>query len=97
MKNIQVIDGAENCTYDIYSLDDESFGIIFPNNQDIEFSEDVLERIGSEEATRIFSILWSKRADKKKITGINGTLFFGLYFKKQYYPSKKENEMVVIL
>jgi hypothetical protein len=29
MKNIQIIDGADNCAYDIYQITDEDFKIIF--------------------------------------------------------------------
>ncbi|MEG7978457.1 MAG: hypothetical protein NY202_00600 [Mollicutes bacterium UO1] len=39
-KNIQVIDGADNCHYPIYSIEEEYFNLIFPNGQDIEFIED---------------------------------------------------------
>jgi hypothetical protein len=39
-KNIQVIDGADNCHYPIYSIEEEYFALIFPNGQDIEFVDD---------------------------------------------------------
>jgi hypothetical protein len=39
-KNIQVIDGAINCHYPIYSIEEEYFNLIFPNGQDIEFIDD---------------------------------------------------------
>jgi hypothetical protein len=45
LKNIQVIDGADNCHYPIYSIEEEYFNLIFPNNQDIEFIEDFIARI----------------------------------------------------
>ena len=35
VKNIQVIDGAVNCVYDIYSATDEEFSLIFPSGTDI--------------------------------------------------------------
>jgi len=41
-KNIQVIDGAINCHYPIYSIEEEYFNLIFPNGQDIEFIEDFI-------------------------------------------------------
>ncbi len=31
-KNIQVIDGAVNCTYPIYSVTEEEFRVLFPEN-----------------------------------------------------------------
>ena len=38
MKNIQVIDGANNCSYDIFAVTDDEFKILFPDpGQDIEF------------------------------------------------------------
>ena len=49
MKNVQVIDGADNCTYSIYAFTDGEFLKIFPAaRQDVEFIEDVLERLGTE-------------------------------------------------
>ena len=97
MKNIQIIDGAENCTYDIFSIEDSLFEVIFPGEQDIEFAEDFQKRVGEKKATEILSQLWKNRVDKKKVVGIHGTLFFQLQFKKDFYPTKKENEMIVKL
>lgn len=95
MKNIQVIDGAENCTYDLFSVDDDIFITIFPNDQDVEFSSDLIERLGTEKANQLLNVVWQGACDKKKISGIHGTLFFELEFKKAFYPSKKEKEMVI--
>ncbi len=97
MKNVQIIDGADNCTYDIFSIDDESFMLIFPNGHDIEFVDDFRDRLGLEKANKILRLLWKKRADKKTVHGIHGTLFFQLQLKKEFYPTKKESEMVVKL
>ena len=97
MKNIQVIDGADNCTYDIYSIDDVDFDTLFPDGQDVEFIEDVFERLKEDKTTKILQRLWGNRVDKKNFSGIHGTLFYELSFKKKYYPSKKESEMVVSL
>ena len=50
MKNIQVIDGASNCSYDIYAVTEEEFHVLFPDaGQDIEFIEDAIDRIGDDE------------------------------------------------
>jgi hypothetical protein len=44
MKNIQVIDGADNCTFSIFQATDEEFAAIFPQSgQDIQLSEDLSE------------------------------------------------------
>ena len=42
MKNIQIIDGALNCTFSIFQATDEEFAILFPElGQEIQFSEDL--------------------------------------------------------
>ena len=46
MKSIQVIDGADNCAYDVFSISDKSFEKIFPDGQDIEFIKDLIHRLG---------------------------------------------------
>jgi len=97
MKNIQIIDGAENCAYDIFSIEEPLFEVIFPVEQDIEFAEDFQKRVGEKKANEILSQLWKNRVDKKKVVGIHGTIFFQLQFKKDFYPTKKEDEMVVKL
>lgn len=96
MKNIQVIDDAINCTYDIFSIEESDFYEIFPDGNDIEFEDDLFKRFGDVKAKELLSKLWVNRLDKKTIMGIHGTLFFGYYCedKKPFYPTKKESEMV---
>jgi hypothetical protein len=98
MKNIQVIDGANNCTYSVYAVTDEEFVILFPEPaQDIEFIEDVIARVGDEKLGSIMRPVWGRPVKKSDISGIHGTLFYGLLWKKKYYPTKKDAEMVVNL
>ena len=107
-KNIQVIDGADNCHYPIYSMEEEYFGLIFPNGQDIEFIEDFWKReVKTEEQKiewiKVFESTWENEVDKKNVSGIHGTLFYDAEFneaiarKKKYYPTKKEEEAIVPL
>ncbi|MBO6623000.1 MAG: hypothetical protein JJ892_07525 [Balneola sp.] len=89
MKNIQVIDGADNCTYDIFAVSEEDFDTLFPKpNQNIEFIEDVVDRIGEQKIRDLNSRLWNNRILKEDVNGIHGTLFYQLLSKKKYYPSK---------
>ena len=100
-KNIQVIDGADNCTYSIFAISEELFDFIFPEvGQDIEFEEDFNARFGTmskQESERLLDGFWNFPVDKKKVKGIHGTLFYGLSYKKKFYPTKREGEMVVDL
>jgi hypothetical protein len=92
-KNVQVIDGALNCTYDVYAVVDRDFNLIFPGKgQDIKFVEGFFAR-NKRVAQRIWKGMWSKRVDKKTMLGIHGTIFCGLEFKKAYYPTKRDSEM----
>lgn len=96
MPNIQVIDGADNCTYDVFFANDEDFQSIFcEEGQDIEFVDDFVARIGEEQAANILDRLWGRRLSKKDVVGIHGTLFFELGYKKAFYPAKKESEMAL--
>ncbi|WP_085908993.1 hypothetical protein [Kiloniella majae] len=94
MKNIQIIEPAQNCTYDIFSIDDESFNLIFPNNQDIEFNDDLFQRLGETLALNLSNLLWKNRVRKKDVQGIHGTLFYDMPEKKQFYPTKKDDEEI---
>jgi len=96
VKNIQIIDDAINCTYDIFAIDESIFCEIFLGDQDVEFEDDLFKRLGEIEAKKLLSILWDNRVDKKLVSGIHGTLFFGYCCdeKRPFYPTKIESEMV---
>lgn len=96
MKNVQVIDDAVNCTYDVFAVDDEGFELLFPDGADVEFEDDLVARLGDQRAGAVLNALWSARVDKKTVHGIHGTLFFGAQCedKRPFYPTKRESEMV---
>lgn len=95
MKNVQVIDGANNTEYAIYQITDEQFSFIFPlKGQDIEFIEDVIEKHGIEKVNAMFEFIWERKIPKHLVHGIHGTLFYELTNKKKYYPGKKEKNLV---
>ncbi|MCP4698763.1 MAG: hypothetical protein GY862_18215 [Gammaproteobacteria bacterium] len=92
MKNIQIIDEASNCVYDIFSSTDEEFELIFPEGTDIAFIDEVYER---EEKIKLESALiaiWKRRITKKEALGIHGILFYQSEDKKRYYPTRKDEE-----
>lgn len=90
MKNIQTIEPADNCAYNIYAMPDEDFELMFPDGQDIEFVEDFFKRIGSKKARQILGDCWARRVRKSEVQGIHGTLFVDLRRqKKRLYPNKK--------
>jgi len=97
MKNVQVIDGAQNCTYDIFSVTEKEYRLLFPGGADVEFISDFIARVGEKTALTVTKAMWKRLQDKKKIVGLHGTLFYELEFKKPFYPTKRESEMIVVL
>lgn len=92
MKNIQVIEGAENCVYDIFAATDEEFAVIFPSGEDIAFINEVCNRVAAEVLDPVLSNLWKRRLKKSEVMGIHGTLFYELDSKAKYYPSRRDDE-----
>jgi len=93
MKNIQIIDGARNCTYSVFAATNKTFDEIFPGKgQDVEFIDDFFARVGKKRASELLKPLWTLRQDKRQIRGIHGTIFYGLRHKKKFYPKKREDD-----
>lgn len=94
MKNIQVIDGAVNCVYDVFVATDEEFNLIFPPGQDIAFIDEVYASGEARQVDQAFERIWRRRVRKAEVQGIHGTLFYDLEVKKPYYPTRSDEEAV---
>lgn len=94
MKNIQVIDGADNSVYDIFAATEEEFGLIFPNGQDVAFISEVMARGPKQKLDEAFSRIWKRRMPKADAMGIHGLLFYELDHKMKYYQARKDEEAV---
>ena len=94
MKNIMVIDGAENCVYDIFAAPDYDFALIFSEGTDVAFIEDIERRPNAELVFEALKRTWSKRIPKREAVGIHGILFYQLYGKRKYYPTLRDEEAV---
>jgi hypothetical protein len=93
-RNVMVVDGAENCAYDIYATSEEDFGIFFPApDQDIAFIDEIVTGASSSDATVALARLWDHRVEKRNAVGIHGTIFFELQNKKQFYPNRKDSDL----
>jgi hypothetical protein len=90
VKNIQIIDGADNATFSIFQATDEEFSAIFPGRgQDIEIVEDYIGRAGEEQAAKTLSKLWERPIYKGDAQGIHGTLFYNYRDKSKFLPESK--------
>jgi hypothetical protein len=92
VKNIQIIDAAENCVYDIFAATESEFRLIFPPGEDIAFIDEVYEREDEESLKVVFKNIWLRRVPKSEVQGIHGLLFYQLDAKKIYYPTRKDEE-----
>ena len=92
MKNIQVVDGAENCVYDIFAVTDEEFALIFEAGTDIAFIDEVYDRGDAASLDAAFNRIWTRRQRKADVQGIHGIIFYELAHKKAYYPTRRDEE-----
>ena len=85
MKNIQMIDGADNCTFSVFQATDEEFTQVFPEtDQDIQFAEDLSKAAGS-----MLESIWQRPILKRDASGIHGTLFFEFGTRRGSFPASK--------
>lgn len=93
MKTIQVIDGAQNCAYDLFEASERLFEFLFPDDADIAFIEEIEDEKATFDIDKEFNDMWDRPVNKKKARGISGTLFYDLYHKKDYYPNRRESDL----
>lgn len=94
MKNIQIIDGAQNCVYDVFAATEEEFALVFPDGTDIAFIDEVYAKGNSQLLDAAFNNIWKRPVKKSQLQGIHGTLFYELDEKKVYYPTRRDAEAV---
>ncbi len=94
MKNVQIIDGADNCTFSIFQFSDEQFEIIFgADGQNIAFIDEVALAISSDQYKNAFESVWDRPILKHEIAGLHGTLFYGYGDRKAHFPkSRRERD-----
>ena len=94
MKNIQVIDGADNSVYDVFAATEEEFALICPQGQDVAFIDEVMARGPEKQLDEAFTRIWERRIPKRDAMGIHGLLFYELAHKMQYYPTRRDEEAI---
>jgi hypothetical protein len=88
MKNIQIIDRAQNCTFSIFQATEEEFRAIFVSPcQDIEFAEDLSER-----AVELLASIWERPIEKRNANGVHGTLFYDFASRRSLFPASKQEK-----
>jgi hypothetical protein len=72
MKNIQIIDGALNGRFEIYTLTDLTFNQLFSLGQDEIYLEDLDENLQNDET--FWNKVYSQEIDRRTVQGIHGIL-----------------------
>lgn len=90
MKNILIVDGAMNATFSVFQATDEEFATLFPNGEEIEVIEDVIERTGEEVADAIFACVWERPILKTEAQGIHATLIYDDPSRRDYLPPSRQ-------
>ncbi|MEO6340730.1 MAG: hypothetical protein ABIO39_11865 [Caulobacteraceae bacterium] len=89
MKNIQIIDGAQNASFSIFQATDEEFAAIFPApGQDIEIAEDLFARLG-ENARVVVEPMWERPIHRRDAQGIHGALYYDYADRREHLPASK--------
>lgn len=94
MKNIQIIDGAQNCVYDIFSATNEEFALVFSEGKDIAFIDEIYATGDGQLLDVAFQNIWQRRVRKSEVRGIHGIIFYELEKKKIYYPTRRDEEAI---
>jgi hypothetical protein len=94
MRNIQVIDGAENTVYDIFAASDADFALIYPPGEDVAFIDEVIAKHKGRKSHLNAALrrIWKRRIKKRDVLGIHGILFYELPNKKAFYPTRRDEE-----
>ena len=92
MKNVQIIDAAQNCTFSVFQFTEVQFALLFPNpGQDIAFADELLIYLTTAQREAAFEGVWDRPIAKSDIIGLHGTLFYEFEKRKQHFPvSRRE-------
>lgn len=90
MKNVQVIEADPGSTFSVFQMSDDEFRSVFPApGQDIEFAEDLFERLGDDAAEKLLAAVWTRPVLKSTLAGLHGTLLYGFAERRHHYPESK--------
>lgn len=89
MKNIQIIDGAENATFSLFQATEDEFAELFVDGTDMDLIEDVIRRLGDDRAGEILNAIWERPVLKRNANGLHGTLFYDWTARRHHLPATR--------
>jgi hypothetical protein len=92
MKNVQVVDHSGLILFPVYQTGLDIFLTLFPGKrQDMEFEEDLVERLGQQTADTFMNLALAHPIPKREADGVHGTFFRrGAIERKKHFPTKRE-------
>ena len=87
MKNIQIIDGADNTTFSLFQAKEAEFAAIFLDESEMTLIEDVIQLLGGEETSHVLGPIWDRPILKRDAVGIHGTLFYDSEHRREHLPA----------
>jgi hypothetical protein len=75
VKNIQIFDGTDNAVYDVFAVADEEFALIFPDDTDVEFIDEVYQNQPSEALTAAFTAICKRHVPKREAMAFTASSF----------------------
>ncbi|MFD1156215.1 hypothetical protein [Undibacterium aquatile] len=76
MKNIQIIDGADNSVFDIFAAAEEEFSLIFADGHDVAFIDELMASGPESELDDAFNRIWTRRIPHARCNGYPRHSFF---------------------
>lgn len=72
MKNIEIVDGALNSRFEIYTVEDNVFDTLFPDEKDEVYLEDLSEELQND--TVFWDQVYALEVERRLVQGIHGIL-----------------------
>jgi hypothetical protein len=89
-RNVQVIDGAINSTFDVFRVSIEQFEKLFTNHNNVAFISDFPSLIDDSSFWKEF---YDNKVEKTNVNGIQGTLHLtGSEVVQSEFPNRKETD-----
>jgi len=97
LKNVQVIDGAVNSTFDIYAVHKDVFIFMFPERNNVVFLADIEQKLSEHKIDKVqfWQQFYRNRIPKPQVHGIHGTLHLtGSSVEERFFPTRREEDVV---
>jgi len=90
--HVQVMDDRPESDYPVFAVTRSQFDLIFPAAADMEFEDDLVNRLGWLRGHKLLFRVFGRRVPKCNVRGINGTIYRGYDSKREVFPTKRSHD-----